>query len=130
MRFIRKLAEPYELKAWKQQQTQNSPQNLCYGNLPGEINKTVKAQLLEEQGYLCAYTMRRLNGLGDCHIEHVLAQNAIPERDLDYQNMAACFPHNGGDTSHGFGAPIKGRANVTLNEDFVSPPQLRTTLPL
>jgi len=28
--------------------------------------------------------------------------------DVDYRNMVACFPANGGDTSHGYGAPVKG----------------------
>lgn len=35
--------------------------------------------------------------------------------------MAACFPKDGGDISHCYGAPIKGGTSVTLNKDFVSP---------
>ncbi len=129
MRFIRKQAEPLELKAWKQQQAQDSPQNLNYKYLPTEIKNITKARLLEEQGFLCAYTMQRLEirlldggiSKADCHIEHVLAQKTSPGQDLDYRNMAACFPKNGGDVSYGYGAPVKGDAPVTLNVDFVSP---------
>ncbi len=120
MRYIRKLPEPSELKQWKKDNAA-TPQNLCYGNLPGKVNEAVKRNLLQEQGFVCAYTMRRLSGLKDCHIEHVLAQNAAREEDLEYANMAACFPGNGGDTSHGYGAPIKAGTKVAHNDNFVSP---------
>lgn len=121
MRYIRKLAEPFGLRIRKQRQTQDSPQNLNYANLPTEIKDTIKTKLLEEQGFLCAYTLRRLDRVTDCHIEHILPQNVLPEEDLDYRNMAACFPKDGGDTSHNYGAPIKGGTSITLNKDFVSP---------
>jgi uncharacterized protein (TIGR02646 family) len=123
MRYVAKGAEPQKLRKWK---TDNaaSPQNLQYGNLPGEVSKQVRAALLREQGYLCAYTMRRLQSVADCHIEHVQPQNTAPGLDLDYANMAACFPRDGGDRSSGYGAPIKGGQPVTLNVNFVSPHQI------
>lgn len=126
MRQIRKSAEPAELRQWKAENV-NSPQNLNYGNLPGAVNKSVREGLLKEQGYLCAYTLRRLSSVEDCHIEHILPQNAAPERDIDYNNMAACFPKDGGDVSAGYGAPVKGGTSVTLNVDFVSPHQTGCT---
>jgi len=120
MRSITKAAEPVELRNWKQSM-QNTPQNMTYGNLPGDVRDEIKKHLLREQGYLCAYTMLRLEDVGDCHIEHVQPQNAAPALDLDYANMAACFPWNGGDTSHGYGAPVKAGQVVVFNGNFVSP---------
>lgn len=122
MRHIVKGGEPSALRTWKSNNAQ-SLQNLAYGNLPSDVKKQIKAALLTEQGLLCAYTMRRLASAADCHIEHVQPQNAAPGLDLDYVNMAACFPKDGGDTSHGYGAPIKAGATVTLGSDFVSPHQ-------
>ena len=63
--------------------------------------------------------MRRLNAVAECHLEHIEPQNASP-RDLDYANMLACFPSDGGDTKHGYGAPIKGGVAVN-SANFVSP---------
>lgn len=100
---------------------ENSPENLNYGNLPGQERKAIKTSLLEEQGYLCTYTMQRLGGVDDCHIEHVLPQNEAPDKDLDYGNMAGCFPKSGGDTAHGYGAPIKAGTLIVPNENFVTP---------
>ncbi len=120
MRFIAKQAEPAALAAWKKTM-QASPENLTYGNLPGNERDAVRQSLLNEQAYLCAYTLRRLNGIEDCHIEHIEPQADAPAKDLDYANMAACFPRNGGDASHGYGAPVKADTKVTLNANFVSP---------
>jgi hypothetical protein len=35
--------------------------------------------------------------------------------------MAACFPKDGGDTSFGYGAPVKGGTPIEVNVNFVSP---------
>lgn len=112
MRWIKKRrAEPQALKDWKKV-NQITPHNVRYSSLTNIEMQAIKQQLLEEQGYLCAYTMRRLSSIESCHIEHVLAQNTHTHLDIDYQNMVACFPANGGDVSHGYGAPIKGGACV------------------
>lgn len=120
MRSIPKSGEPRELAEWKRNM-RDSPQNLEYDNLPKDIKDPIKSALLKEQGWLCGYTMRQLTSIEDCHIEHIEPQNDTPEKDLNYSNMAACFPHEGGNTSHGYGAPVKGGAKVQLNVDFVSP---------
>jgi uncharacterized protein (TIGR02646 family) len=120
MRFIAKGAEPSALTVWKKMM-QASPENLNYGNLPGNEREAVKRSLLKEQAYLCAYTLRRLDGIENCHIEHVEPQNVAQEKDLDYGNMAACFPKDGGDTSHGYGAPVKGGTRMIPSVNFVSP---------
>jgi uncharacterized protein (TIGR02646 family) len=124
MRSIKKSSEPSDLRKWKRDTQRNCSENLSYENLPGDVKNAVKTSLLKEQGYLCAYTMQRLQAVDDCHIEHVQPQNAARTLDLDYGNMAACFPRDGGDTSHGYGAPIKGGTEIELNVDFVTPHSL------
>jgi uncharacterized protein (TIGR02646 family) len=119
MRSIEKSGEPLAPTEWKRQM-QKSPQNLSYGNLPGDVKNEIKAALLKEQGYICAYTMQGLTET-TAHIEHVQPQSTDPELDLDYGNMAACFPEDGGDTSYGYGAPIKADTDIKLNVNFVSP---------
>lgn len=121
MRSIAKQGTPRALSSWVRDQQREAPHNLSYGSLPTPVKDEVKRALLVEQMYLCAYTLRKLSGIEDCHIEHVEPQNAAPGKDLDYANMAACVPKNGGDTSLGYGAPIKAGQAVTLNSDFVSP---------
>lgn len=121
MRSISKKSEPAELQDWKRRVGRDAPQNLSYGNLPSDVRLSVKQALLAEQGFVCAYTMHRLRDADACHIEHVQPQNSASDQDLAYQNMAACFPCNGGDVSHGYGAPVKGGQEVVLNANFVSP---------
>ncbi len=57
----------------------------------------LKDALLQEQGYICAYCMRRIpvkdNGNTEQHrIDHVLSQKKHPEKQLDYDNMVICCP--------------------------------------
>lgn len=119
MRSITQFREPAELRKWKKENSK-TPQNLSYKNIPGDVLERVKRSLLHEQKGLCAYSMQRLTGIDSFHIEHIEPQGHNPEKDINYSNMAACFPANGGDISHGYGAPVKGGAAVKPNEDFVS----------
>ena len=53
--------------------------------------------LLEEQGYLCAYTMMRIQkGRGNMKREHIIPQNGTPGNDLDHQNLVAVCMGNEG----------------------------------
>ena len=86
MRRIVKGTEPEELRKWKEENAE-TPQNLTYGNMPTAV---VKRQMLTEQGYLCAYTMRAIPTADDCHIEHVIPQNQPnqpPHLDISYDNL-------------------------------------------
>jgi hypothetical protein len=88
--------------------------------------------MLIEQGFLCAYTMQRIQGVDDCHIEHIIPQSQPPQshgRDLDYANMLACFPGTQLDPSKlprhwnprfPYGAIYKGNTEISEN-NFVSP---------
>jgi uncharacterized protein (TIGR02646 family) len=120
MRSITKSKDPALLRKWKKE-NKTTPQNLTYANIPKEVLAETKLSLLKEQKYLCAYSLQRLKGIEACHLEHVESQSKTPDKDIEYTNMAACFPSNGGDTSYGYGAPIKGGMAISLNIDFVSP---------
>jgi uncharacterized protein (TIGR02646 family) len=119
VRSIIKLAQPAALRNWKLD-NQDSPQNLTYQNLDSATKDQIKHHLLIEQGYLCAYTMLRLESVSSCHIEHIQAQTHAPQLSLEYTNMAACYPANGGNPC-GYGAPFKAGNAVVLNRNFVSP---------
>lgn len=90
-----KITKRTELKEWTE-----------YRNTPGvdyqAIPELVDA-LLQEQGYLCAYCMRRIpcrdNASSENHrIEHVLSRENHPDKRLSYNNMVICCPgHIGGD---------------------------------
>jgi uncharacterized protein (TIGR02646 family) len=120
MRRITKGPEPAEVAAWKEQNA-TTPQNLTYTNMP---KTAARAQMLTEQGYLCAYTMLRIDAQNECHIEHIEPQNQSPNRSIDCSNMLACFPGNvpppGWTPQFPYGAQSKGGSHVNDN-NFVSP---------
>jgi uncharacterized protein (TIGR02646 family) len=106
MRKIRKTHPPPAYRDWLTDNRRTPA--CCYDALPGGLKRTLRHHLLDEQGWLCAYT-----GLGidedTSHIEHLKPQSCcVDGEDVDYRNLVACFPLDGGDTSHGFGAPMKG----------------------
>ena len=86
MKYIKKEQEPLELKNYRE----NTP-NASYDGVPDK--KLLRQQLLEEQGYICAYCMQRIsldlnkNHKAKIEIEHYLSQKNFPEGDLNYQNM-------------------------------------------
>lgn len=57
----------------------------------------LREALLQEQGYLCAYCMRRIpvrdtNSTEDTRIDHIKSRTQHPEQELDYGNMVICCP--------------------------------------
>jgi uncharacterized protein (TIGR02646 family) len=93
------------LKQWTN--ANKASPNFNYDALPGAVKAQLKRKLLLEQGGLCAYTGREISGL-DSHVEHLKPQSeGTLGDDVDYWNVVACFPFDGGDTSHGYGAPLK-----------------------
>jgi uncharacterized protein (TIGR02646 family) len=105
MRRISKTHPPQELTKWRDD---NKDVNHGYADLAGtNAHRDLKAKLIEEQGWLCAYTGRSIDK-DSSHVEHLKPREACAEwEDVDYRNVVACFPANGGDVSHGYGAPVK-----------------------
>lgn len=120
MRKLSEITPPLSFKHWLQSQ-QNAGIEVHYNMLSGALKNDLKSALLENQGYLCAYTEIRLDTPQACHIEHIVPQTQAPELDLSLTNLAACFPASGGDAQSGYGAPIKGGTAVRLNQNFISP---------
>lgn len=101
--------------------------NKLYKHMPQDVKDKLLEKLVAEQYHLCAYSGVEIED-GTSHIEHVKPRNICEEEsllnprlreDVSYFNMIACFPKNGGDKSHGFGAPVKGGNWEEAN--FVSP---------
>jgi len=106
MRRIRKTHPPKVFLDWLKE---NEDLDCSYDALVGKsAHVELKKHLIKEQGFLCAYTGHELDE-NSSHVEHLKPQNeCVGNEDIDYRNMVACFPYNGGDMSHGYGAPLKG----------------------
>lgn len=115
MRKIEKNAEPAE---WTQ-----------YRLTPGvdySSTSELKDSLLKEQGYICAYCMRRIpvkdkNSNENSRIDHILSRKKHDVLKLDYKNMVVCCP---GAINNDFHCDKrKGEEDVTFdlfNDAFIS----------
>lgn len=62
-----------------------------------EAKPELRKSLLQEQGYICAYCMRRIpvkdsNSNETTRIDHLLSREKHPELKLNYHNMVICCP--------------------------------------
>lgn len=94
MIHIKKGREPMELIRYKKEKF------AYYEGMPKGVKEAVKISLLEEQGYLCAYCMRRI--LPDTMtIEHYNCQSDVSEQEaLDYRIMLGVCLGNRGTKEH------------------------------
>lgn len=89
MIYIKKEKEPRKLIQYKKQKFAS------FKDMPLDIKEEVRDKLLNEQGFLCCYCMRRINN-DNTKIEHWDPQSCNPQAQLDYKNMlAACNGHEG-----------------------------------
>lgn len=115
MRKIEKKAEP---KEWTQHRL--TP-GVGYQAIP-----ELRDSLLQEQGYICAYCMRRIpttdgNSNETSRIEHILSRKKHDDLKLDYQNMAVCCP--GAIDNHFHCDKLKGENDITFSlhdDSFIS----------
>lgn len=87
MRKITKRAgyEPQQLINWKR-----ANPNKRYRQLKdGAVRQAIRTEALSEQYYLCGHCCQALSGDGDCHNEHVEAQDLNQNRTLDFSNIIA-----------------------------------------
>lgn len=115
MRKIEKNAEPRE---WTK-----------YRLTPGvdyQAIRELRDSLLKEQGYICAYCMRRIptkdeNSNETSRIDHILCRTKHDELKLVYQNMVICCP---GAIDNDFHCDkLKGEDDITFNlfhDSFIS----------
>ena len=84
-----KIAEIKNSLEWKQSRDSDTKSiRQCFDKLPKE---QIRKNLLQEQHYLCAYCMKRIddNPLYTT-IEHWLPLSKNKDRALDYSNMVGC----------------------------------------
>lgn len=103
--------------------------NEDYRCLQNPEKASLQEALINEQGGICAYTMRRITS-NSSHIEHIKPESKCREddkkdgkrgSDLDYSNMVACFPFEGMKADYRYGAQKKGGWWEDEGKDFVSP---------
>ncbi|MEZ8068300.1 TIGR02646 family protein [Vibrio sp. FF145] len=99
MRKITKRAgyEPQQLTDWKR-----ANPNKRYPQLKdGGVRQAIRMEALAEQHFLCGHCCQALSGDGDCHNEHVEAQDLNQNRTLDFSNIiASCNTLNQCGDSH------------------------------
>ena len=122
MKYIKKSGAPHEYRVWCRQV--QGTQDADYRMLTRRQKDPLHLSLIEEQGWLCAYTMKRI-GLASSHIEHIkpesLCRQDSPGSDLDYDNLVACFPREGMKRQHRYGAQLKDDWWENNGTDFISP---------
>lgn len=97
MIHIQKGNEPKELLQYRLNRSNGEP---TYENMPSEVHQAVLNNLMQEQGFLCAYCMCRIPQDVAKHnppvsIEHIDPQSKTDEaKALDYGNMLAVCSGN------------------------------------
>lgn len=116
---MKKITKSHEPKEWTEYRL--TP-GVKYNPIP-----ELREALLKEQGYLCAYCMRRIptqdgNSNETSRIEHLKSRRNHPELQLDYSNMVICCP--GAIDGVNFHCDkLKGENDVSFNifdEHFIS----------
>ncbi|MDT4763155.1 hypothetical protein [Sphaerochaeta sp. PS] len=65
------------------------------------MKDSLRRQLAEEQGYLCAYCLQRISADPlNTKIEHAIAQTLQPLKQLDYDNLLLCCKGNEGQSEN------------------------------
>ena len=88
MILIKKKSEPHSLTIYKK------TINASFDNQPSKVKEDLRKSLLEEQGYICAYCMKRIEESADIKIEHYEARNSTNE--LSYKNLLVVCKGNEG----------------------------------
>lgn len=107
MILIKKQSEPHQWTAYRK------TAGAAY-----QSQSYLTDSLLKEQGYICAYCMRRIpckDSLSneDHHIEHIKPRSEYLKNQLDYKNMVIVCPGHMGDKDHCDRS--KGNKEMTLS---------------
>lgn len=94
MRKIRKSDSPQWFEDWKKNFVLSTGRQPVYkDDFPAQERRRLRKQLLEEQGYICCYCMRRIK-LEDSHVEHFWPKDEFEDRQMDYGNLFASCQGN------------------------------------
>jgi uncharacterized protein (TIGR02646 family) len=122
MKHVKKAGMPIDYSNWCR--LVHGSVNEDYQCLQNPEKGSLHRALLQEQGWLCAYTMRRVDERNS-HIEHIKPESLCRAdqigSDLDYYNLIACFPCQGMDRRYRYGAQEKGDWWENDGAEFVSP---------
>ncbi|MGN6297380.1 MAG: retron system putative HNH endonuclease [Ginsengibacter sp.] len=122
MKYIIKTNPPKQYADWCKQV--KGTQNENYGSLHSNERTPLKESLINEQGSLCAYTMKRID-MNTCHVEHIKPETVCRAEkrgsDLDYENMVACFPKGDLKPPYRYGAKEKDHWWEDEGKHFISP---------
>ena len=88
MRQIHKKTVPSWFEKWKSDFREENGRDPHYNDLDSTSRRKLRNVLSGEQGNICCYCMRRING-DVSHIEHFKPRETFPEDDLSYDNMFA-----------------------------------------
>jgi uncharacterized protein (TIGR02646 family) len=106
MKHIRKGREPASLQRHRQ---------ASFADFDNYPKPDLQAALLEEQGHLCCYCMRRITA-ADMKIEHWASQKRHPSRQLDYRNLlGACHGSMGKSFKEQHCDTHKGEEDLVIN---------------
>lgn len=107
---MRKIIKNKEPKEWTEYRL--TP-NVDYQSIPA-----LRESLLQEQGYICAYCMRRIphkdyNSNENSRIDHMLSRENHSDKKLEYQNMVICCPGAISDSFHC--DKLKGEQDISFS---------------
>lgn len=124
MKKITKIGAPHNYINWRKDIVGTSEEH--YRRLRNPLKGELHDVLLKEQGYLCAYTLKRIKRQNS-HIEHIKPESVCRSEengtgtDLDYDNMVTCYPRSGMKKPFRYGAPLKDAWWEEEGKNFVSP---------
>jgi uncharacterized protein (TIGR02646 family) len=122
MKYIKKGGRPHTYKDWCNRVRGTGEED--YRELRNPEKTDLHLNLLKEQGWLCAYTMKRVD-LISSHIEHIkpetLCRAQLKGSDLYYDNLVACYPRAGMKKGYRYGAPLKDDWWENDGIEFISP---------
>lgn len=92
-----RIIKDKEPKDWEEYR---NTKGVAYQAIPSLVDS-----LYREQGYICAYCMRRIPckdtiSNEDHHVEHLLCREKHIDKSLDYNNMVVCCPGHIGTEDH------------------------------
>jgi len=86
MKHITKNNEPCDLRDFKAKANDNWQPS--FDGMSGNLKRTLHNVLLSEQGWICCYCNRRVDG-SSSHIEHLRPRSKFPQDELRYENLLA-----------------------------------------
>jgi uncharacterized protein (TIGR02646 family) len=122
MKFIQKGGAPHSYRIWCKKVAGTAKED--YQELPKLEKAELLLSLVMEQGWICAYTMKRIDE-ATSHVEHIKPESLCREdktgSDLDYDNLVAGFPREGMLANYRYGAQKKDNWWVDDGRHFISP---------